>query len=83
MFPRRESPVIDKDSGPESDTLTHVEAWRMEQLHRASYDESSAWMLALSPHVDLHEAVELVVKRHCPPSQALLILYETESLVGL
>jgi hypothetical protein len=53
-----------------------VEAWRLEQLLAAGYPIHEAEQLAVAPwhDVDLHEAVELVTVRGCPPSVAFRIL---------
>lgn len=50
-----------------------VIAWRLEQLTRVGYPETAAAALAASANVDLHVAVDLVV-RGCPPSVAVRIL---------
>jgi hypothetical protein len=50
-----------------------VELWRLETLHRAGYDVESASVLAASHEVDLHLAVDLLV-RGCPVETALQIL---------
>jgi len=47
--------------------------WRFDCLERAGYPAAEAVILANAPHVDLHDAVELV-KRGCPVEQALEIL---------
>ena len=52
---------------------TLVMCWRAETLVRAGFVETSAVHLAVSKHVDLHEAVQLV-ERGCPPETALRIL---------
>jgi hypothetical protein len=50
-----------------------VERWRIEELKRAGYDSSSALMLAASPEVDLHRAIDLL-GRGCPIDLAVKIL---------
>jgi hypothetical protein len=55
---------------PEDESVIH---WRFDQLERAGYDELGALALAIDPHVDLHEACELLV-RGCGQYVALDIL---------
>ena len=50
-----------------------IERWRAEELERAGYDAWSAAQLAASHEVDLHLAVELLV-RGCAPDLAVKIL---------
>ena len=50
-----------------------VERWRAEELERAGYELSAAAVLAASPSVDLHFAVELLA-RGCPQDTAMQIL---------
>jgi hypothetical protein len=50
-----------------------VERWRAEELERAGYELSTAAMLAASPAVDLHLAIDLLV-RGCPQDTAVQIL---------
>jgi hypothetical protein len=50
-----------------------VARWRLEQLVRAGYEETAALVLADLVHVDLHAAIDLVV-RGCPSDTALRIL---------
>jgi len=50
-----------------------VERWRAEELERAGYDLGAAAVLAASPAVDLHLAVELLT-RGCPHDTAMQIL---------
>jgi hypothetical protein len=47
--------------------------WRLQQLARAGYDYRLAFKLALRPHVDLHEAMQLVGSG-CPANVAARIL---------
>ena len=47
--------------------------WRVEELRRAGYGERLARRLATRPHVDLHQAIELL-RRGCPPETAAQIL---------
>jgi hypothetical protein len=50
-----------------------VERWRAEELERAGYELSAAAVLAGSPAVDLHLAIDLLV-RGCPQDTAMQIL---------
>jgi len=50
-----------------------VERWRAEELMRAGYDPAAAVDLAMTPHVDLHHAIELL-ERGCPADLAVRIL---------
>ena len=50
-----------------------VERWRAEELERAGYDLSAAAILAASPGVDLHLAVDLLALG-CPQDTAVQIL---------
>ena len=50
-----------------------VERWRAEELERAGYELSAATVLAASPRVDLHLAVDLL-RRGCPQDTAMQIL---------
>jgi hypothetical protein len=50
-----------------------VEAWRAEQLELAGYGAAAAAELAMRQDVDLHRAVEMLV-RGCPAELALKIL---------
>ena len=50
-----------------------VERWRAEELERGGYDLSAAAVLAASPGVDLHRAIDLL-QRGCPQELALQIL---------
>jgi hypothetical protein len=50
-----------------------VEQWRLDSLTRAGYDAEAASVLAASPEVDLHQAVDLL-GRGCPVAIALQIL---------
>jgi hypothetical protein len=47
--------------------------WRREELERAGYPAAAALMLALSPEVDLHCAVDLL-RAGCPAETAVRIL---------
>lgn len=47
--------------------------WRFEELQRAGYSTSDAWLLAAAKHVDLRLAVRLLVDG-CPPATATRIL---------
>ena len=53
--------------------LERVERWRAEELERAGYDLSAAAVLAASPGVDLHLAIELL-GGGCPQDTAMQIL---------
>ncbi len=53
--------------------IDRVERWRQEALERAGYDAESAFVLAASHDVDLHEAVGLL-ERGCTVDLALQIL---------
>ncbi len=57
----------------EEDEEQRVRWWRQEALERAGYGVSLAAELARSPHVDVHQAVELL-RRGCPLELALKIL---------
>lgn len=50
-----------------------VERWRAGELERAGYELSAAAVLAASPAVDLHLAVDLLM-RGCPQDTAMQIL---------
>ena len=50
-----------------------VERWRAEELERAGYELCAAAVLAASPAVDLHLAVDLLT-RGCPHDTAVQIL---------
>lgn len=56
-----------------ADPAAVVLGWRIEQLISVGYDSDAAFVLALDPGVDLHEATELV-RRGCPPHTAFRIL---------
>jgi hypothetical protein len=53
--------------------LDRIERWRQEALERAGYDPESAFVLAASHDIDLHEAVGLL-ERGCSVDLALQIL---------
>jgi hypothetical protein len=53
--------------------IDRIEQWRHEELERAGYDSESAFVLAASHDVDLHDAVKLL-KRGCSVDLALQIL---------
>jgi hypothetical protein len=53
--------------------MERIEQWRHEELERAGYDSESAFVLAASHDVDLHDAVALL-KRGCTVDLALQIL---------
>ena len=50
-----------------------VERWRAEELERAGYPEDVAAELAMRADVDLHRAIELLLKG-CSPALAADIL---------
>jgi hypothetical protein len=47
--------------------------WRVEQLAHVGYSWPAAMVIAANPHVDLHDAVDLV-QRGCTPDTAVRIL---------
>jgi hypothetical protein len=47
--------------------------WRLEELTRAGFPEQLAFELAVTSHVDLHDALALR-SRGCPPETAARIL---------
>jgi hypothetical protein len=47
--------------------------WRFEELQRAGYSASDAWLLAAAKHVDLRLAERLLADG-CPPETATRIL---------
>jgi len=53
--------------------LRRVIDWRAAELRRAGFPEELAERIAQRPDIDLHHAVELVV-RGCPPETAGRIL---------
>ena len=53
--------------------IDRIEQWRHEELERAGYDPESAFVLAASHDIDLHDAVNLV-SRGCTVDLALQIL---------
>ena len=55
------------------DEAAEVLAWRFDALCRSGFDLDAAAVLAANVEVDLHQAVELVV-RGCPPELATRIL---------
>jgi hypothetical protein len=58
---------------PGQDERTKVESWRLHVLIDAGYPLPLAERIARS-NADLHEAVELVVRRGCEPEIAAEIL---------
>ena len=58
---------------PRVDEAAEVRAWRFEALDRSGYESDAAVVLAANVEVDLHDAVELVL-RGCPPALAARIL---------
>ncbi len=57
----------------EETELERVERWRAEELERAGYELSAAAVLAASPGVDLHRAIDLL-ERGCSQDVAMQIL---------
>ena len=55
------------------DEAAEVLAWRFDSLCRTGYDLDAAAVLAANVEVDLHDAVDLVM-RGCPPELAARIL---------
>lgn len=53
--------------------LDRIEHWRQQALERVGYDPESAFVLAASHDVDLHQAVGLL-ERGCSVDLALQIL---------
>jgi len=56
-----------------TDETELIEAWRVEALERAGYLPSEAAELAVRHDIDLHRAVDLMM-RGCPSHLALQIL---------
>jgi hypothetical protein len=63
---------IDSVSQIDDEAITVV-AWRCDELRRAGYGPEDALLLAITPHVDLHLATDLVA-RGCPPAVAARVL---------
>lgn len=61
------------ETSPEELDVDQVIRWRCEELERAGYGPQQAHLLAITLHVDLHLAVD-VVRRGCPPETAIRIL---------
>ena len=55
------------------DEAAEVLAWRFDALCRTGYDLDAAAVIAANVEVDLHDAVDLVM-RGCPPELAARIL---------
>lgn len=67
------------ESTKDSETIEEPEKvylWRKSQLIIAGYDEEDADLIASDETVDLHEAIDLVQLRHCPPYLAVQILLQ-------
>lgn len=64
-------PTAELDRGTREQQL--VDYWRLEQLEAAGWPRAIAFLVALDPGVDLHEACALV-RNGCPPLTALEIL---------
>ena len=58
---------------PEIEPDSAVFDWRFEQLQRAGYPASEAWLIAEAREVDLRLAARLLVEG-CPPATAARIL---------
>lgn len=58
---------------PEETEGDRVIEWRVHALLRAGYDGMTALDLALTPEIDLHEAIDLL-RRGCSPGTAVRIL---------
>jgi hypothetical protein len=58
---------------PEIEQTSEVFDWRFEQLQRAGYPTSEAWLIAAAKDVDLRFAVRLL-SEGCPPQTAARIL---------
>lgn len=74
--PKRDPGDETKDLPGEPSVLElcdQVELWRYEQLVAAGFPAGAAFILATSPDVDLHAAVELL-EHGCPVKVALKIL---------
>jgi hypothetical protein len=63
--------TIEERSEIEHDT--EVFDWRFEQLRRAGYSASEAWLIAAAKDADLRLAVRLLTEG-CPPGTAMRIL---------
>ena len=66
------STLIDSPSAGEAEAST-ILAWRCDELRRGGYGFEDAMLLAISRHVDLHVATDLL-KRGCPVGVAVRIL---------
>ena len=67
-------PLLEEALTPVQDPIEIlVVGWRAETLVRAGFVATAAVNLAVSKHVDLHAAVQLV-EGGCPPETALRIL---------
>ncbi len=66
--------LTDQDTGDETMQPLGVIAWRMDRLIDAGYPVLTAMRLAEKPHVDLHQACDLL-KRGASVSEALRILF--------
>jgi len=53
--------------------VERIERWRAEELERAGFEPRAAGRLAVRHDVDLHSAIDLLL-RGCPPDLALKIL---------
>ncbi|MFN0154183.1 MAG: hypothetical protein ACKVUT_07370 [Gaiella sp.] len=61
---------LERTDGRVSGDVLH---WRFETLARAGYEPTHAMTVATHVEIDLHAAVELVL-RGCPPDTAMRIL---------
>jgi len=53
--------------------VERIERWRAEELERAGYEPRAAGRLAVRHDIDLHSAIDLLL-RGCSPDLALRIL---------
>ena len=66
------SALIDSPEAGEEEASAILE-WRCSELRRAGYSFEASLFLAITPHVDLHVATDLLA-RGCPMVTALRIL---------
>jgi hypothetical protein len=72
MIAMEASALIDSPAAGDEEASAILE-WRCSELRRAGYGFEDALFLAISPHVDLHQATDLL-GRGCPTGLALRIL---------
>jgi hypothetical protein len=73
---RPEGSTVDQVTTPsfvEASTEAAFE-WRLENLLRAGYDERSSLLIALTPEIDLHSAIELLEKGCALPTALRILL---------